>query len=130
MLSLVSQGAGDLFAGTDAGVFRSTDEGGSWTASTAGLPVNAIVTACEIGSDGFLYGATQDSGIYRSSNSGSFWDAVNAGLSNPAVSSLALGSSGYLFAGAVRVFGTGITVFRTRRRRGRVRNSGCHWIPT
>jgi photosystem II stability/assembly factor-like uncharacterized protein len=112
VLSLTRQDAGHLYAGTDAGVFQSTDEGGNWITASGGIPAVAAVSALAFGSDGFLYAATQDSGVYRSSNGGGSWDAASSGISNLSTSSLALGSSGYLYAGAVRVFGTGITLFR------------------
>ena len=104
---------GTLFAGTDAGVYRSTNEGALWIPASAGLPSGTIVNALQEGGDGFLYAATQDSGMYRSTDSGTFWSEVNSGISNPTMTSLAVSSTGYLFAGAVREFGTGITLFRT-----------------
>jgi len=113
VLSLAASGSGDLFAGTDAGVFRSANDGGSWTAASSGLPNNTVVNALAFGGDGFLYAATGDSGAYRSSDNGGSWEAVNTGISNPALSSLVPGSSGRLFAGAVRVFGSGVTLHKT-----------------
>lgn len=104
---------GTLFAGTDAGVYRSTNEGAGWSPASAGLPSGTIVNTLQEGGDGFLYAATQDSGIYRSTDSGTSWSEVNSGISNPTMSSLALSPTGYLFAGAVREFGTGITLFRS-----------------
>lgn len=69
----------NLVAGTDAGVFYSTDNGNNWTQSsgTSSLSVFSIVVK---GTNLFL--STADNGIYKSTNNGTTWTAANTGISN------------------------------------------------
>jgi ligand-binding sensor domain-containing protein len=85
----------NLFAGTTSslvpgrgvgGVYRSTDQGGSWTAVNNGLPADAIVTAL------------------AADDQGESWIAVNEGLTSLGVRALAV-AGGKLFAGT---FGSGV----------------------
>jgi uncharacterized repeat protein (TIGR02543 family) len=81
-----------LYAGTGgSGVFRSTNDGTTWTAVNTGLTdpwiwslaVNPLTPTT-------LYAGTDGRGVFRSTNSGTTWTAVNTGLTNPHVSSLAI----------------------------------------
>ena len=86
----------NLFAGTlSGGIFRSTNNGTSWTSESTGLPSNASVYTLTI-SGAILFAGIDGSGIFRSTNNGTNWTVT--GLSNPEV--LALAASGTdLFAG-------------------------------
>jgi len=53
-----------LYAGTDAGVFLSTDGGASWNQYGTGLP-NVAVFDLAISSDGHLRAATHGRGFYE-----------------------------------------------------------------
>ena len=68
----------NLFAGTDGeGVFRSTDNGNSWTAASTGLtntPVQALAVL-----DTKLFAGTHD-GIFLSTNNGSSWILTGTAL--------------------------------------------------
>ena len=56
---------GDVFAGTFSGVFRSTDDGASWTAVSNGLEW-PFVDALAVNADGVLFaGTTEGGGVYR-----------------------------------------------------------------
>jgi photosystem II stability/assembly factor-like uncharacterized protein len=78
-----------LYAGTNgAGVFKSTDSGGSWAA--AGLTNQAVrALAINPASPATLYAAA--GGVFKSTDSGSTWIAV--GPTNVDVSALAINSS-------------------------------------
>ncbi len=93
-----------LFVGTDgAGVFRSTNEGMSWSAAKNGLD-NPTVYALAV-RDTMLFAAGDISGIYRSTNNGNQW--VQSGLAGIPIDYLV--ASGITLLAATR---TGI-VFRS-----------------
>lgn len=79
-----------LFAGTPAGVFRSTDLWGSWTAVSSGLTGGAVQALLGVGNR--LLAGTGSGGVFLSLNQGDTWTAVNTGLPNLAIT--ALGSDG------------------------------------
>jgi hypothetical protein len=70
-----------LFAGTSNGIYRSSDLGGLWTASSTGMaggPDLSIWSMAACGSD--IFAATYFGGVYRSVNNGSTWVKMNDGL--------------------------------------------------
>jgi hypothetical protein len=76
-----------IFAGSEGeGIFRSTDDGESWTAVSAGLQ-GAIVHAIFI--DGSTVFAGTETGASLSTNDGSTWDTIHAGLPDGGVWSFA-----------------------------------------
>jgi len=87
---------GDLFAGTGIGVYRSMDEGLSWTELAD--PPNAAVVAFAIDSSGTSFAATS-SGVFISTNSGLSWLEANSGLPNHSILSLVVGPDGAVYAG-------------------------------
>ena len=106
-VSPASGGSGtNLFAGTDAGVFLSTNDGTSWTA--AGLTTSIVnelaVSPGSGGSGTSIFAGTVGGGVFLSSNNGNSWTAVNTGLANTTVNAFAVlpasgGSGTILFAG-------------------------------
>ena len=96
VVSVLAISGTNLFAGTDEGVFRSTNNGTSWTAVNTGLPTT-VVSALAI-SDTNLFAGTYGSGVFRSTNNGTSWNAVNTGLTNTNVRVLAISGTN-LFAG-------------------------------
>ncbi|MFH0866484.1 MAG: T9SS type A sorting domain-containing protein [Bacteroidota bacterium] len=66
-----------LVAGTDAGVFYSTDNGDNWiqSAGTASLNVWCVIVK---GTNLFL--STSSNGVYKSTSNGSTWTAANTGI--------------------------------------------------
>ncbi len=104
----------NIFAGTyGGGVFRSTNNGASWTAVNTGL-TNWIVFSLAV-SGSTLFAGTQGGGVFRSGDNGASWTAVNTGLTNTQVLSLAVSGS-TVFTGT---YGGG--VFRST-------NNGASWI--
>jgi Secretion system C-terminal sorting domain len=76
-------GGTNLFAGTQGnGIFRSVDNGTSWTACNTGLPiyVNTVRTIAVSGSN--LFAGVLGGGVFVSNNHGASWTAVNSGLTN------------------------------------------------
>lgn len=67
-----------MFAGTDEGIFRSTDQGKNWSPQQTGLPrkpVRALLTYLSGGTRSVF--AVLDEGIYRTEDHGSTWIARN-----------------------------------------------------
>lgn len=81
------------FAGVSgAGVFRSTDNGSSWTAVNSGMPSGEVGALAVSGTS--LFAGTVW-GVFRSTDDGASWTAVNTGLIDKRVQALAVsGTSG------------------------------------
>lgn len=68
------------------GIFRSTDQGGTWSKHTEGLPIDiGVELAGPIDlmpedSDGVLFANISPNGVYRSLDNGVTWHAANTGL--------------------------------------------------
>ena len=95
VLSLAVSGS-NIFAGTDSGVFLSTNDGTNWTAVNSGL-TNTNVRALAV-IDSNIFAGTWGDGVFRFSNSGTSWTSVNSGLRDREVTSLAV-SGNTIFAG-------------------------------
>ena len=109
----------NLFAGTDGGVFLSTNNGTSWTAT--GL-TRAWVSALAVSPNGAggtnLFAGTYGGGVFLSTNNGTNWSAVNTGLTFLHVHALAVSPNG---AGGRNLFaGTEGGVFLST-------NNGTNW---
>src|ERR1035437_8893370 len=105
----------NLFAGTNAGVYLSTNNGTSWVAVNNGLMTRNVMTLVV---DGINIFAGTDVGVFLSTDNGSIWTAVNSGLANGFVNTLAVSSNG---TGGTNPFaGTNSGVFLTT-------NNGSNW---
>ncbi|HMZ22773.1 MAG TPA: Ig-like domain-containing protein, partial [Blastocatellia bacterium] len=101
VLSLGASADGSvLLAGTNGGgLFRSTNNGQTWTPATAGLS-NQVILALTVGNDGATLFAGTDGGVFRSTDQGASWNAVNTGLpAGLSVRTFAV-SGGKLYAGS------------------------------
>lgn len=85
-----------LFLGANNGIFRSTDNGATWTAINTGL-TNKYVESLAL-NDVALFAGTGGGGVFRSTDNGTSWTAINTGLANKTVWSLAV-SGTTIFAG-------------------------------
>ena len=85
-----------LFAGTSSkGVFRSSNQGATWTPANSGLENATVLSFTK--DQTYLYAGT-NSGVYRSSNNGTTWIAANNGIQTQLVTNMVIGG-GFLFAG-------------------------------
>lgn len=111
--ALVSDGI-TAYAGTWAGVFKSTDSGMSWSATGwLGMGFGNIRSLAMNGSS--VYAGNSDTGIYRSTDAGSTWSDVSKGLPRGVVHCLAV-------SGSMITAGTGSGAYRTT-------NGGGQWLP-
>jgi len=101
-----------VYAGTNAGVFKSTNGGGSWSAVNTGLTnyTSVRVVAIDPQTPATLYSVTQTSGVFKSTNGGGSWNAINTDLPTLDVRALAIDpqTPARLYAGT---FGSGVFVF-------------------
>jgi photosystem II stability/assembly factor-like uncharacterized protein len=99
-----------LFVATTAGIFRSTDDGLTWSvvSNTAQIEPEKLHF-----SGGMLYAGSSSSGMYRSSNNGATFTPSSQGLpSYAAITAIArLGDA--LFAGVGSLYPNPIGVFRS-----------------
>jgi photosystem II stability/assembly factor-like uncharacterized protein len=84
-------------------VYRSEDQGQSWSQSGAGLPADGRINAFASSENSFIAGT--DSGIFNSTNAGKSWQPSTLPAANASrVTSLAAVSTGLLFAGTTEGF--------------------------
>ncbi|HYV42887.1 MAG TPA: hypothetical protein VEO02_13940, partial [Thermoanaerobaculia bacterium] len=81
-----------MYAGTaGAGVFKTLNAGGSWTAVTSGLTnLNVYALAIDPVTLATVYAGTYGGGVFKSVNGGGSWAAVTSGLTNLNVNALAI----------------------------------------
>ncbi|MEE3234111.1 MAG: FG-GAP-like repeat-containing protein [Candidatus Latescibacterota bacterium] len=91
-----------VYAGTDNGMYKSTDAGVNWTLMDefSGLSVRSIAIGVEAGSGSVNVG-TFGQGVFISSDGGNQWQASNNGLTDLNVRAIAIDSEspGVFFAG-------------------------------
>lgn len=79
--SITTHGGGIYLASFPAGVYKSMDDGESWTLVSSGLPqTSGIVFIESVGSNATHVFAGTQSGVYRSANGGSSWTLANGTL--------------------------------------------------
>lgn len=104
-----------LFAGTSSkGVFRSSNNGATWTAANSGLENATVLSFTK--DNTYIYAGT-DKGVFRSSNNGASWIAANTGIETQIVTNMVIGG-GYLFAGT-----SGLGVYRSPDQGGTWQNA-------
>lgn len=103
-----------VYMGGDGGVFRSDNEGDSWTRITSKEMVHTVEALTAFGTT--LYASTYGGGVFRSEDKGDSWTAVSNGLTNRTVSALLAVSEDTVFVGTLDG-----GIFRTR-------DSGNSWV--
>jgi ligand-binding sensor domain-containing protein len=81
----------DVFAGTNRGVLRSSDNGLTWNASTGGIPPTTQVRGFVQAGTIIFAGTSQ--GVFRTTSNGQVWTTIGGtfnGLENPNVQAIAL----------------------------------------
>jgi photosystem II stability/assembly factor-like uncharacterized protein len=81
LVTLPGSGSGYL-AGSNNGIYRTANDGDTWTASSAGLPSTTIRDFTKNADGSAIYAATFNLGIYKSVDNGVTWAAANNGLTN------------------------------------------------
>ena len=105
---LAIKSGGDVFAGTTGcgdGVYRSTDNGDSWTLANTALTSTDVVALAINSINGraslpefFL--RCEGGGIFRSTDNGDTWTERNRAFTAYDVDAVAINSASYIFAGA------------------------------
>jgi len=86
----------NLFAGTNGGVYRSTDNGISWEPANAGMTNAQVLCLATVGTS--LFAGTWGLGVFVSTDNGTSWTTSHSGLTNTIVHAIAaMGPN--LFAG-------------------------------
>ncbi|MCI0473016.1 MAG: hypothetical protein L0Y76_05465 [Ignavibacteria bacterium] len=85
----------NFFAGTNGGVFMSTNSGSSWFGVNTGIGSNTVKTFALIGSTLF---AGTTGGIYQTTDNGALWTYTGYNIGNSNINSL-LALNGVLYAG-------------------------------
>jgi hypothetical protein len=103
-----------LYAGTDDGLYKSTDSGGNWSKVGTGLTDPAIYAlAIDPVNPTTLYAGTGNQltnkkivGVFKSTDGGANWSASNAGLPDATMRVIAVDplTPGTLYAGGAGVF--------------------------
>lgn len=104
-----------IFAGTNAGVWSTTDDGTTWTQVNTGLTTLDVRALALNGTT--LYAGTNGGGVFRTADNGTTWTATNTGLTFGAVYSLAANGTdvyaGTNGGGVFRLSGTTWTAANT-----------------
>jgi len=97
---VVNKTTGTVFAGLEGdGVFRSDNEGVTWTEVNNGLS-SKLVKALAINSKGEIFAGTNGAGVFKSVNNGNDWVEMNTGLTNKNILCLNMDKDDNLLAGA------------------------------
>jgi photosystem II stability/assembly factor-like uncharacterized protein len=94
-----------VFAGSYLGVYRSTDRGGTWIEVNTGLQDRSVNCLISAPNNGFIYAGTGNvSGpvngqVFRTTDNGNNWTPTSVGIPNTYIYSLAVDSSGNIYAG-------------------------------
>ena len=97
-----------LWAGTDNGLFRSSDKGTSFTQVTSGMTATGVYyLQFDPTAPSTLYAGT-NAGVFESTNRGASWTPINLGLKNLVVNAVVPGPGGTLYAATL---GGGVFLF-------------------
>jgi photosystem II stability/assembly factor-like uncharacterized protein len=101
IMSTVCHPDGRILAGTESGLYSSSDNGNTWT--LMGMEYD-YVQALAVDSLGYIFAGTAD-GLYRSTNNGTTWDYIQYFNNASIWSMVVVPTNGYLFVGT---YGRGV----------------------
>lgn len=119
-ITIDSASPSTLYAASFQGfIFKSIDEGQSWSVLNDGFPLQALNALAVDPQTGTIYAGTGGNGIYKTTNNGVDWIAINNGLDDMTVTRVVIDpvDSGTLFAGT---YGGGVYTSQ---------NQGQSWMP-
>ena len=94
---LAGLAVGNTVSGSEGGIYRSNDNGSSWTPADSGIPANPVVySLAYIGSELF---AGVNTAIYRSTDNGTSWTTLNPGWTDNTHVYAIASIGGKIFAG-------------------------------
>lgn len=86
----------NIFAGSNTGMYLSSNNGTNWSSANTGLTSNIIKSLAVSGTN--IFAGTNGEGVFLSTNNGSSWTAVNTGITDLSITTLAVDGS-TIFAG-------------------------------
>jgi hypothetical protein len=115
------QNPSNIYAGTQNGVFKSTNNGRTWTAKNNGLTTNLNVAAIVINPSTpstlyvAIFGCCGGAGVYKTTNSGDTWNLKNTGIIFTDLMSLAIDpvTPNTLYLGVSFCCGSGSHIYKT-----------------
>ncbi|NLG19388.1 MAG: hypothetical protein GX556_18865 [Fibrobacter sp.] len=78
-----------LFAGGTGSLYKSSDNGLTWTELKSGISANARITSIT-GNGETVFAGSDSSGVFMSTNGGTSWTAINSGLTDKRISRIAV----------------------------------------
>jgi photosystem II stability/assembly factor-like uncharacterized protein len=69
-----------VYAGTQSGIYKSTDGGATWRVKLRGLPADGVFVRTLAIGGGVIYAGTHDDGIFKSTDGGETWVSVSNGI--------------------------------------------------
>jgi ligand-binding sensor domain-containing protein len=95
----ISPGIFYLFAASDVGIFRTTDNGATFHPSNNGLPASKNIYAVAVSPSGRIFASMNTNGVYVSDNNGDNWIPANTGMTYKNGRVLFISPNGDVFAG-------------------------------
>jgi dipeptidyl aminopeptidase/acylaminoacyl peptidase/photosystem II stability/assembly factor-like uncharacterized protein len=129
-LTIDTQNPANILAGTDKGVYRSTDSGENWIRSAGAIPLRKDVLTIDVAFDpsnalvAYAGVATNSTGagqgVYKSFDGGQTWAASSNGLSDIHALAVDPSNSNIIYAGS-DTFSAGAPMYKST-------NGGASWV--